>query len=72
MELTLKAWRAERLYSIQNLADRAGVSTRTIVQIEHGRQHPKPTTMRKISKALGVEPRSVVEFREAMEILAED
>ena len=39
------------------LAQRAGVSKTTIVNIEAGRIAPHPPTVRKLAEALGVDPR---------------
>jgi transcriptional regulator with XRE-family HTH domain len=41
---------------VRALAERAGVSTRTVTQAEHGRRVPNLTTMRKLCDALDVDP----------------
>ncbi len=64
---TLREARIRRLWSIRDLAERAGVATRTIVQIEAGRIVPRYATMRKLAAALEVEPAEVAEFAAAME-----
>ncbi len=64
---TLRELRAAKLLTIRDLADRAGVATRTIVQIEAGRLTPRFATMRKIAAALGAEPGEVTEFAAAIE-----
>jgi transcriptional regulator with XRE-family HTH domain len=64
---SLRAWRAERLMSIRELAGRAGVSTRTIVQLENGRQLATFKTMRRVAAALDVSADDVVEFFEAIQ-----
>jgi transcriptional regulator with XRE-family HTH domain len=64
---TLREWRAERLLGVKALAAKAGVSNKTIVQIEHGAQVPSFRTIRRLSEALGVEPREVTEFAAAIE-----
>ena len=58
--------RRERLQTIRELADRAGISTRTVLRIEHGVQSPQLGTIKKLAAALGVDPREVREFRAAM------
>jgi DNA-binding XRE family transcriptional regulator len=63
----LREWRQERLMSIADLAAAAGVSTKTLVQVEHGRQRPQWRTMRALCKALDVQPRDVAEFAAAMD-----
>ncbi len=65
--MTLRETRRRSLLSIIQLAEKAGVSTRTIVDLEHGRTVPRLQTMRKVSEALGVGPESIEEFRNAIE-----
>jgi DNA-binding XRE family transcriptional regulator len=62
----LREVRRRNLFSIDALAREAKVSTKTIVDIEHGRQSPRLGTMRKISDALKVDPFEVAEFVEAI------
>jgi transcriptional regulator with XRE-family HTH domain len=69
MVKTLRQWRLEKLMSTKELATVAGVSNKTVVQIEHGRQVPLLRTIRRISEALDVPPREVQEFAEALEAL---
>ena len=64
---TLREWRRERLLGLDGLVEKSGVSKRTIIQIEHGRQLPRFTTIRKLCEALGVEPRDVAEFAAALD-----
>jgi len=59
---SLREHRHARFISIEDLAARAGVSTKTIVDTELGRTQPKFRTIRKISEALGIEPSEVAEF----------
>lgn len=59
---TLREHRHAKFLSIEDLATRAKVSTKTIVDLEHGRTQPKFRTIRKISEALGVDPMEVEEF----------
>jgi len=63
---TLRAARRGKLISIEDLAELAGVSTKTIVEIELGRSTPRLRTIRKLSQALGVEPASIDEFAAAI------
>jgi transcriptional regulator with XRE-family HTH domain len=53
--------------SIEALAEKAGVSNKTITQIENGRQLPRFRTIRKLSEALGVEASEVTEFVAAVD-----
>jgi predicted transcriptional regulator len=59
---TLREHRHAKFISIEDLAEKAGVSTKTIVDTELGRTQPKFRTIRKISEALGIAPEEVVEF----------
>lgn len=63
----LKELRVRQALSIRDLAKKAGVSPRTIVQIEAERLTPRFSTMRKIAGALGVTPADVAEFSQAMD-----
>ena len=58
----LRAWRLEQLLSIERLAKEAGVSNRTIIDIEHGRVRPKLRTIGRLCHALGADPGDVTEF----------
>lgn len=63
---TLREWRAQQLLTIRDLAERAGISSQTIVQIEHARKTPRVRTIRRICDALEVEPSEVTEFAAAI------
>lgn len=52
----LKKVRTRRLLTQEELAERAGVSAATIVNIERNNQEPHFRTIRKVAKALGVDP----------------
>jgi transcriptional regulator with XRE-family HTH domain len=58
----LREHRRGKFLSIEDLAAKAGVSTKTIVETELGRTQPKFRTIRKVSDALGVSPSEVAEF----------
>lgn len=62
----LREWRAERLLSVRALALAAGVSTKTIVQLEAGRQLPTFRTMQRLTAALDVSAGEVEEFAAAV------
>ncbi len=59
---SLAEHRRRRFLTIRALAERARVSTNTVVAIEHGHKVPRFATMQKIADALGVEPLAVAEF----------
>ncbi len=58
----LREIRRGRFMSIEELAEKAGVSTKTIVDAELGRTQPKFRTIKRISEALEIEPTEVAEF----------
>ena len=58
---TLRKLRRERAWSIRELAKRSGVSTETIYSLEHGhREWAWPRTIRRLARALEVEPRELM------------
>ena len=48
------------------LAEKAGISKSTLVQIEKGRVKPQLRIMKQLSEALGVDATDVDEFRQAL------
>jgi transcriptional regulator with XRE-family HTH domain len=64
--MRLVAARRTRLWSIRELAGRAGVATRTLNDIELGRTKPSLGTIRRLSEALGMDPLEIDEFRQAI------
>jgi transcriptional regulator with XRE-family HTH domain len=52
----LRNLRDERYLSQRELADKANVSPATVFKLEANRSEPHPRTIRKLAKALGVEP----------------
>ena len=43
------------------LADRAGLTTAAVARIERDEAEPRPSTLRKLAKALDVQPRELIE-----------
>jgi transcriptional regulator with XRE-family HTH domain len=68
---TLRELRADRLLSIRELAQQAGVMPSSIYLIEAGRVTPRLSTVRRLATALGVDPEAVTEFRQALEAAME-
>jgi transcriptional regulator with XRE-family HTH domain len=66
MMVRFRTQRQTRLLSIRDLARIADVSPQTIQNIEAGKRMPRPSTMVKIAGALGVEPKEIDEFAEAI------
>lgn len=63
---TLREARTERLLTLRDLAERAGVGFSSIHLIETGRSLPRLSMIRKLSGALGVEPGEIAEFSAAI------
>jgi transcriptional regulator with XRE-family HTH domain len=59
----LKALREERVMTLRELGEKAGVSKDTIWRLEHGRSGAYPSTIRKLAQALEVEPRELIKRR---------
>ena len=68
---TLRELRADRLLSIRALAQQAGMAPSSIYLIETGRTTPRMATIRRIARALGVDPETVEEFQQAIEAAKE-
>lgn len=60
----LKELRRRRVLSMRELEGLSGVSHNTIWRIESGRQGAHPRTVRKLAKALGVEPEELLREEE--------
>ncbi len=52
----LKELRISKVLSQAELAEKAGISRDTVIHLEIGKQKPTFKTVRKLAKALGVEP----------------
>jgi transcriptional regulator with XRE-family HTH domain len=44
----------------EELADRAGITATALSRIERNEAEPRPSTLRKLAAALGVEPRELI------------
>lgn len=58
----LRTLRTAKLMSVRELADAAGVTPKTVTDLEYGRRRPTYDTMRRIASALDVGPLEVAEF----------
>ena len=56
----LRELRERRFLSHRELAQLAGVSPTTVLNLEKGQAEPQRRTFRKLAKALGVEPEELV------------
>jgi transcriptional regulator with XRE-family HTH domain len=52
----LRAVRERQLLTQAELAERARVNPKTVIALEAGAEHPRPSTVRKLAAALGVAP----------------
>jgi HTH-type transcriptional regulator, competence development regulator len=56
----LKRWRRQRALSQQDLERMTGVAQSTISRLEANQRPARPSTVRKLASALGVEPRELM------------
>ena len=56
----LRELRHRRVLTLGELAEKAGVGRNTIWRLEHGVMGAQPRTIRKLAKALNVEPEELV------------
>ncbi|MET9293247.1 XRE family transcriptional regulator [Streptomyces sp. NPDC003077] len=64
----LKRWRAERGYTLDALAARAGVSRGMIIQIEQARTNPSVGTTVKLADALGVSITTLLDYEQGPQV----
>jgi DNA-binding XRE family transcriptional regulator len=68
---TLQEHRIRRLWSQRELARRANVAERTIINIETGQRVPRLLTMRRIADALELDWKEIDEFQASVAELEE-
>ncbi len=68
----LRDWRIERLLSVATLAEQAGITKKTLIDIEHGRRLPHYGTIAALCRVLNVAPAEVTEFAAALEGRSKD
>ncbi len=56
----LRELRRRRVLTLEELAQKAGVGRNTVWRLEHEIMGAQPRTIRKLAKALGVEPEELV------------
>ncbi len=56
----LRTLRTEHVLTLRELAEAAGVSKDTIWRLENGHSEAHPSTIRKLAKALNVQPKELV------------
>lgn len=64
--LSVKILRLKNRLSQEELAEKSGVSAIAISRIELGKQNPKPETLEKIAKALGVTVSYLLEYEKTI------
>lgn len=52
---------ASKMFTLKELSKESGVSNVTIIRLKNGTQKPKPITVGKIAKALGVDVTEIIE-----------
>ena len=57
----LKALRHKRVLTLRELEQRSGVAYNTIWHLENGKRGAQPRTLRKLARALDVEPEELVQ-----------
>src|SRR5579872_4276678 len=67
--VALRELRLSRVLTQKELAQAAGVSKKTVNDVERFKIRPHPQTLRKIARALGVEPGQLAEHLERREPL---
>ncbi|WP_405961420.1 helix-turn-helix transcriptional regulator [Streptomyces sp. NBC_00024] len=58
--MQIRRLREARGYSLEQLAERSGLSFRGLIYIEHGQRSPSVLTLLEIARGLGVEPGELV------------
>jgi transcriptional regulator with XRE-family HTH domain len=62
--MKLRELRRRRVLTLEELAEKADVGRNTIWRLEHGVMGAQPRTIRKLAKALDVEPSELVKAEE--------
>jgi ribosome-binding protein aMBF1 (putative translation factor) len=57
----LKNLRTLNALTQAELAERAGLTTAAVARVERDEAEPRPSTLRKLAKALNVQPRDLIE-----------
>jgi transcriptional regulator with XRE-family HTH domain len=60
----LKRIRNEYPLTVRELAEKSGVSYDTVTKVENGHREARPSTIRKLARALDVEPRELMQGEE--------
>jgi transcriptional regulator with XRE-family HTH domain len=63
---SLRQTRIDRLLTMRELAQRAGVALSTVYLVEAGRTRPSFRVMRQLATALAVEPQAIDEFAQVL------
>ncbi len=60
----LKRLRTLNALTQEELADKADLTPAAVARIERNEAEPRPSTLRKLAQALGVQPRQLIEGEE--------
>jgi transcriptional regulator with XRE-family HTH domain len=63
----LRWYREQAVLTQKELADKAGLTVLSISKIEQGYQEPRPSTLRKLAKALRIKPQDLIDDDDADE-----
>ena len=64
----LRELRRRRVLTLRELEEESGVSYNTVWRIENGYREARPSTIRKLAAALGVEPEELVKIEEGDDV----
>ncbi|MDP9475993.1 MAG: helix-turn-helix domain-containing protein [Actinomycetota bacterium] len=64
----LKELRRIRVLTLRELEEESGVSYNTIWRLENGHRQARPSTIRRLAAALGVEPAELVVAKEGGDV----
>ncbi len=62
----LRQWREIRVMTMEELAEKSGLSRHTILRLEAGKHKPTARTVKGLMAALGVDPLQIAEYRRAV------
>jgi transcriptional regulator with XRE-family HTH domain len=64
----LREWRERRALTQRELAEKAGLTLSTVNELDQGIHDARISTLRKLAKALDVEPEDLIEWAEPAQV----
>lgn len=64
MQVHLRSVRQRRYLTLRGLSALTGVTPANLQRIEMGKARPRPTTIRRLAEALGVDPSEIADFED--------